>query len=295
MMKKYYLILPLVILFLTGCKQEALLKGLEQSQANEVIALLQRNNIPAIKKEVAKEGFVVSVNPRDFVASVDLMTTYGLPRQPNMEIAQMFPADSLVSSPRAEKARLYSGIEQRLAQSLLSIQGVITARVHVSYDLDASEGDRKKKAVHLSSLLNYDNSVVDTVLLIGDVKRFLKNSFDDVDYDNISVVLSKVSEVQRIPPSSIPESSPSAISWLLIVGALTLSLILFFLLFIKKSNHSLATKIKQSKVFNNVSGQRGFSKHFAQETPSQNEPEQVKDKELKIRESSDTNGVDNAR
>ncbi len=248
-MKKFYLVLPLTVLLLTGCKQEELLKGLDQSQANDVIALLQRNNILAMKKGAMKEGFSVLVEPRDFAAAVDLMATYGLPRQPNMEIAQMFPADSLVSSPRAEKARLYSGIEQRLAQSLLSIQGVVSARVHVSYDFDAGEGERKKKPVHLSSLLNYDNRIVDTTLLIGDVKRFLKNSFDDIDYDNISVVLSKVDDVQRIPPVPSSASSPSHTSWLMIGGLLILSLMMFFMLFVKKSNHSLATKLKNRHEF----------------------------------------------
>ncbi|MFU9136522.1 EscJ/YscJ/HrcJ family type III secretion inner membrane ring protein [Erwinia tasmaniensis] len=250
-MKKIYLVLPLTVLLLTGCKQEELLKGLDQNQANDVIALLQRNNILAMKKGAMKEGFSVSVEPRDFAAAVDLMATYGLPRQPDMEIAQMFPADSLVSSPRAEKARLYSGIEQRLAQSLLSIQGIVSARVHVSYDFDAGEGERKKKPVHLSSLLNYDNRIVDTTLLIGDVKRFLKNSFDDIDYDNISVVLSKVDNVQRIPPVASSASSPSHTSWLLIGGLLILSLMMFFMLFVKKGNHSLATKLK---------GRHGFKK-----------------------------------
>lgn len=248
-MKKIHLVLPLTVLLLTGCKQDELLKGLDQSQANDVIALLQRNNILAMKKGALKEGFSVSVEPRDFAAAVDLMATYGLPRQPNMEIAQMFPADSLVSSPRAEKARLYSGIEQRLAQSLLAIQGVVSARVHVSYDFDAGEGERKKKPVHLSSLLNYDNRIVDTTLLIGDVKRFLKNSFDDIDYDNISVVLSKVDNVQRIPPLASPASSPTSTSWLLIGGLLTLGLLMFFMLFVKRSNHSLATTLKNRHGF----------------------------------------------
>ncbi len=249
MMKKLYLVLPLMILLLTGCKQEQLLKGLDQSQANEVIALLQRNNISADKKDSAKEGFSVTVDPRDFAASVDLMSTYGLPRPPDMEIAKMFPADSLVSSPRAEKARLYSGIEQRLAQSLLSIRGVVSARVHVSYDFDAGEGERNKKPVHLSSLLNYDGRIVDPSLLIGDVKRFLKNSFDNIDYDNISVVLSKVEDVQRIPPVSPPDKSLSVTSLLLILSLLVASIFLLFIFF-RKNGSSLKDNIRQHTVFN---------------------------------------------
>ncbi|WP_279051192.1 EscJ/YscJ/HrcJ family type III secretion inner membrane ring protein [Cedecea davisae] len=259
-MKKLYLVLPLAVLLLTGCKQEQLLKGLDQSQANEVIALLQRNNIAAEKKDAVKEGFSVSVDPRDFAAAVDLMSTYGLPRPPRMEIAQMFPADSLVSSPRAEKARLYSGIEQRLAQSLLSIRGVVSARVHVSYDFDAGEGDRNKKPIHLSSLLNYDGRIVDASLLIGDVKRFLKNSFDNIDYDNISVVLSKAEDVQRISPITPPDKSLSITSLLLIFSLLVASALLFFLFF-KKNGHSLKETIRQRPVFNKKDHSGGEGKN----------------------------------
>lgn len=239
------LIFLLMMLCLTGCKQDALLTGLEQQQANEVIALLQKNNIQAVKREVAKEGISIAVDSRDFVASVDLLNTYGLPRPRRLEIAQMFPSDSLVSSPRAEKARLYSGIEQRLEQSLLSLYGVVSARVHISYDLGSGEDERKNIPIHISSIVNYDNNVTDATLLIGDVKRFLKNSFDDVNYDNISVVLSKTIEVQRVAPISLPGSS----SLWMTGGALIILLffigMMLIILFIKQSHSPIVSRMKK--------------------------------------------------
>lgn len=63
----------------------------------------------------------------------------------------MFPADALVSSPRAEKARLYSAIEQRLEQSLKIMDGIVSSRVHVSYDVDT--GDSGKTAGDAANLL----------------------------------------------------------------------------------------------------------------------------------------------
>ncbi|CNF34422.1 type III secretion system inner membrane ring lipoprotein SctJ [Yersinia kristensenii] len=240
-----YRLLPLLALLLVGCKQELLLKGLDQQQANEVIALLQRNNINVEKKEVIKEGYRLSVNPQDFSASVGLMNIHGLPRAPLVEIAKMFPADSLVSSPRAEKARLYSGIEQRLEQSLLSISGVVSARVHVSYDLGSSDGDRKKTPVHLSSILNHDNTITDTTLLVSDVKRFLKNSFEDVNYDDISVILSKINEVQRQAPVSIQVANNPVPSWLIFTLMAVFALLLGCFYFLKHSQHEFAVRIKQ--------------------------------------------------
>lgn len=235
----------MLAVFLVGCKQDVLLKGLDQQQANEVIALLLRNNIKVDKNEIKKEGYSLSVSSQDFSASVDLMNTYGLPRPPAIDIAQMFPADALVSSPRAEKARLYSGIEQRLEHSLLSISGVVSARVHVSYDMRSTDGDRKRSAVHLSTLLNHDNSITDTTLLISDVKRFLKNSFEDVNYDNISVVLSKINDVQRHAPVSIQATKSNTPTWLISLGVVTVALLAAMLLFISQSHHAVMGKLKK--------------------------------------------------
>ena len=109
-----YISLFLFILLLCGCKQQELLNHLDQQQANDVLAVLQRHNINAEKKDQGKTGFSIYVEPTDFASAVDWLKIYNLPGKPDIQISQMFPADALVSSPRAEKARLYSAIEQRL-------------------------------------------------------------------------------------------------------------------------------------------------------------------------------------
>ncbi|WP_369788277.1 EscJ/YscJ/HrcJ family type III secretion inner membrane ring protein [Rouxiella sp. WC2420] len=216
-MKALYGLLFIAILSLSGCKQQELLKGLEQRQANEVIALLQRNNIQASKKDQAKEGYLVSVSPEDFSASVELLGIYNLPSRPRVEIAQMFPADSLISSPLAEMSRLYSAIEQRLEQSLMTLEGVTSAQVHVSYTFDSGSNGRKKEPEHISALINYDRDL-DSSLMISDIKRFLKNAFNNLSYDNISVVLTRAPALPEISPVIVkPASGGLAIYWGLVV------------------------------------------------------------------------------
>lgn len=189
----------LLCLLLAACGREGLLQALDQGQANEVLAVLYRHNIDATKRDNGKNGYSIEVDKPDFAAAVDILKAYDLPSRKTVQIADMFPADSLVTSPRAEKARLYSGIEQRLEQSLLTMAGVVTARVHVSYDMDAGEGGRKAQPIHLSALASYEGEV-DSPTLINDIKRFLKNSFAEVEYDNISVVLSRRGELQHEAP-----------------------------------------------------------------------------------------------
>ncbi|WP_160105126.1 EscJ/YscJ/HrcJ family type III secretion inner membrane ring protein [Pseudomonas izuensis] len=193
-------LLMLLCLVLSGCRQPNLLEGLDQQQANEVLSVLQRNNIAAVKVDAGKTGYAVKVDQVDFSAAVDLLNLYSLPSRPRLQVAEMFPADSLVASPRAEKARLYSALEQRIEQSLGVLEGVVSARVHVSYDLDAGEGGRKSPPIHLSAVAIHERDV-EPQLLITDIKRFLKNSFAAVEYENISVVLSKRSPTQHVAPS----------------------------------------------------------------------------------------------
>lgn len=193
-------LLMLLCLALVGCRQPNLLEGLDQQQANEVLSVLQRNNIAAVKVDAGKSGYAVKIDQVDFSAAVDLLNLYSLPSRPRLQVAEMFPADSLVASPRAEKARLYSALEQRIEQSLGVLEGVVSARVHVSYDLDAGEGGRKSPPIHLAAVAIHERDV-EPQLLITDIKRFLKNSFVAVEYENISVILSKRSPTQHVAPS----------------------------------------------------------------------------------------------
>lgn len=220
---KAFALLALLCIALVGCRQPNLLEGLDQQQANEVVSVLQRNNIAASKLDGGKAGYSVSIGQADFAAAVDMLNLYSLPSSPRMEVSQMFPSDALVASPRAEKARLSSALEQRLEQSLRTLESVANARVHVSYDLDAGEGGRKARPIHLSALVVHERDV-DGQLLIGDIKRFLKNSFADVEYDNISVVLSRRSVVQHALPSLEPRSSMAGALWPAILAMLIAAL-----------------------------------------------------------------------
>lgn len=205
-------LLMLLGLVLTGCRQPNLLEGLDQQQANEVLAVLQRNNIAASKVDAGKTGYAVKIDQVDFSAAVDLLNLYSLPSRPRLQVAEMFPSDALVASPRAEKARLYSALEQRLEQSIGVLEGVVSARVHVSYDLDAGEGGRKAAPIHLAAVAVHEPDI-EPQLLIGDIKRFLKNTFADVDYANISVVLSARSPIQHVAPSLAAKPADSPWAW----------------------------------------------------------------------------------
>lgn len=230
----------LLAVFLVGCKEQSLLSSLDQKQANEVIAILQSHNINAVKQSSVKEGFSILVDKDDFLNAVNLVNYYGLPAKPRVEISNIFPNDSLVASPLAEKARLYSAIEQRLEQSLTTINGVITASLHLSYDFNADYQKKKSQDIHLTAIVRYQTGL-DDQMLIADIKRFLKNSFSEVDYENISVVMTAANKYESLA-LDIPENSGSSF----IISILTISFLALFICVIfimKMSRASLKRKI----------------------------------------------------
>lgn len=231
---KRWLVVMLVLL-LAGCRQQDLLISLNQQQANEVLAVLQRHNITAEKKEHGKNGYTITISQEDFPAAVDLLKTYHLPARADVEVSDLFPTDALVSSPRAEKARLFSAIEQRLEQSLRQMEGISSARIHVSYDIEAGENGKPASPVHLSALVVFtpDRS---PDKLVNDIKRFLINTFVDVKYENISVVLSRQSEIQQQSPTTSGQGllvGSTKLVTVLVVGVLGVIFILY--LFLLKS------------------------------------------------------------
>lgn len=72
------------------------------------------------------------------------------------------------------------------------------------------------KPVHLSALAVYERGSP-LAHQISDIKRFLKNSFADVDYDNISVVLSERSDAQLQAPGTPVKRNSFATSWIVLI------------------------------------------------------------------------------
>lgn len=184
--------LPVLIsLILAGCTSAELLQGLDERQANEVVATLLRHNLHAEKRLQGKAGFAVEVGRGELADAIDIVQRQGLPSLPRTQIATQFPADAMVSTPLGERARLFSAIEQRLEESLSTMRDVQQARVHVSYDAGSIEGGLGQRAapgMHVAALLVHAQDA-DEQALLTTAKRFLRNAFVDVSYDNVSVIL----------------------------------------------------------------------------------------------------------
>ncbi len=209
---RWVLLAVLAMLVLTGCARKPLLEGLDERQANEVIAVLLRHNIAAEKLNVGKDGYQVQVAERDLPESIELMQRNDLPSAPRSQVSQAFPADALVSTPLGERARLISAVEQRLEESLQLIDGVQSTRVHLNYDASIGGENRRtgKRHMHVAAVIAHAPDV-DEEVLMQSVKRFLRNTFDGIDYDNVSVILTEVEGPRTLAVTAPGESRVSTL------------------------------------------------------------------------------------
>ena len=136
--------------------------------------------------------------------AIELLQREDLPSAPRLQIASAFPADAMVSTPIGERARLLSAIEQRLEESLAIIDGVRTARVHVSYAAAPSQArmQPQEPKMHVAAVVVHEEGV-DSHALLQSVKRFLRNAFVQVEYDNVSVILSAEKPMRRLGTTKV--------------------------------------------------------------------------------------------
>lgn len=209
----------LLTFMLSACSDEKLLFNLTQEQANQVLATLQQHNISAKKDGNLKAGYTVSVEESESTAALSIINQYQLPWAADVQIGQAFPESSLVASPNAEQARVLSLQEQRLEQSLRMIAQVVNARVHVSYPPFNNDTSGKKAIGHVAVLISYKGEIDDN-MFISQIKTLIKNSFDDVRYENISVVLFPAPVIQYVAPTKVPASIPAL--WIILISAMVL-------------------------------------------------------------------------
>jgi type III secretion protein J len=125
-----------IALFLVGCSGTPIQHGLDESSANELVNALESAGIP-VKKSPSEGGgdtptFVVSVNSNnDIPRALDLMHSRGLPRNRRNGLAEMYGTPSLVPSPTEERARFLEALGNDIERTLETIDGVVSARVHL--------------------------------------------------------------------------------------------------------------------------------------------------------------------
>ncbi len=121
------------MLTLAACGGSPLYSALDEQQANEIEAALLDAGIDADKQAAAKgEGWSVTVAKTDVPRAMQILSSHGLPRAPQTSLGEVFEKKGFVSSPLEERARYLYALSQELSRTLMQLDGVVSARVHIA-------------------------------------------------------------------------------------------------------------------------------------------------------------------
>lgn len=188
MKKSLIPMLSVMLLALAGCDQQAtLFSGLEETQANAVIAALIDSGMEAVKQPGDEGTWNVSISQSDFAKAANLCERRGLPRRKFNGVGDVFKKTGMVSSPSEERIRFMDAIAQDLSRTISMIDGVVDARVHVV--LPENDPFAKNLLPSSAAVAIRSRWDVDLTETVPQVKSLVKNAIEGLSYEKISVTI----------------------------------------------------------------------------------------------------------
>lgn len=163
-----------------------LVSGLTEAEANEVLGLLLSADIAATKT-TSKVGVGVQVEAGSVSTAIDILHRNGLPRERRSKLGDVFKKENLISSPLEERARYLYALSQELEQTLSSIDGVVTARVHVV--LPERAGPLEASIPSSASVFLKFQKGYGVESVVVPVRALVANGIPGLTQDRVAVVL----------------------------------------------------------------------------------------------------------
>jgi len=202
---------------LVGCSQQELYGQLNESQANEMVAVLHNAGLAA-EKSPSRDGksFAVNTSEHDFARAVEVLHAGGFPRDSFDTLGQVFKREGFVSSPLEERARLTHALSQELSNTLSHIDGVVQARVLVSVPEKNSLADKPTPAT--ASVFIKHRPGINLSQDVGKIKALVVNAVEGLPYDNVTVAMFPAEALPPAPPRSALATMWSRYGTLFLVG-----------------------------------------------------------------------------
>ena len=194
-----------LVLALAGCKVE-LYSGLNETEANEVVAALADGRIAARKEHMDGADWQVQVDEDRVGAALELLRAQGLPAQHYASMGDMFQKQGLVSTPAEERMRYVFAVSQELSRTLRSIDGVVEARVHVVIPQDDPLSDKVRPSS--AAVFIKHRPDVDLRLLAPAVKDLVAHSIEGLTPDRVALTLFPAPRAGALVASPDPVDAP---------------------------------------------------------------------------------------
>ncbi|MBQ7189537.1 MAG: type III secretion inner membrane ring lipoprotein SctJ [Kiritimatiellae bacterium] len=186
-----------VALFLTGCDKETTLHtGLEERQANLIMATLLDSGISCHKSPGEEGTWTVLVGEQNFAKAVNLLEQRGLPRRAYQGIAEVFKKTGMISSPSEERIRFMDALAQDLSRTISQIEGVVDARVHVVLpENDPFARNTLPSSAAVAIRARWDSDISD---LVPSIKGLVQNAIEGLSHEKIMVTVFRDSPPKKL-------------------------------------------------------------------------------------------------
>ncbi|WP_374941017.1 type III secretion system inner membrane ring lipoprotein SctJ [Xylophilus ampelinus] len=200
--------LTALTLLLSGCRIDLYTRQAE-ADANQMVAALLTAGVPAWKESPdGGKTWSVQVDEGAMVQAMEVLRSNGLPEERHANLGELFKKEGLISTPTEERVRFIHGVAEELSETILKVDGVLTARVHIVLP----QNDPLASAPRPSSASVFVKYRADANLsaLVPAIKNMVARSVEGLVYDNVAVTL-----VQgELPRVALPLPSPSRWPWI---------------------------------------------------------------------------------
>ncbi len=229
----------LALVSLCGCSVPVA-ANLDEPNANQAVSLLDQGGVAADKeRDPEHEGrYRISVLKADAAAAIGVLARENLPPEASPGVLEALGAGGVVPSRLAEQARLTVGVAGDLEHSLRTLDGVLSARVHLAIpEKDSLATDVPTDRPSASVLIRHRGAT--PPIAAGEVKRLVAGAVPNLAPEFVNVVMTpsltapaSASTLSRLGPLTVSRGSSALLrlSALVVVGVnLSLLGVIYFL------------------------------------------------------------------
>ncbi|MGQ0508695.1 MAG: type III secretion system inner membrane ring lipoprotein SctJ [Myxococcaceae bacterium] len=196
------------LFLLSGCKAR-IQHGLDERQANELQTVLLERGLSAAK--VAEEGkkptWAIEVDDEQAADAVRILAELGLPRAKSEGFGDIFGKGSLVPTPTEERALYLQALSGELARTLESVEGVVSARVHLVLAPTPKPGQLAVPSKASAFIKVRPGAFVRVNSFRDELRDLIAGSVEGLNSDSVTLVVNEVSTQVSAPdpaPSPVP-------------------------------------------------------------------------------------------